>query len=84
MKKVIKYLPNPDVPRKIIDDAYLNGMCKGCNKIFNIYAEINKSVCEAYYDPDIWGRFGKCPMNRKEEKASKKKLNPIKFSRRNR
>jgi len=82
MKKILRILPNPDIPRKIIDNDIMAGICKECNKLFEIEKGIN--VCESYANPMIWVRYGDCPINIKTKKKDKKKLNPIKYSRRNR
>lgn len=82
MKKILRILPNENMPRKIIDNDIMKNICNKCSKLFPIGG--GENVCESYADPMIWSKFGECPMNIKYEKTNKKKINPIKYSRRNR
>jgi len=82
MKKILRVLPNEDIPRKIIDNDIMKDICNGCSKLFPISA--NENICESYANPMIWSRYGDCPINIKIKKEKIKKINPIKFSRRNR
>jgi len=84
MIETIKILSNPDAPRKMIDNDIMSDICKGCNKVFEINTEKGWNVCEAYTNPMIWGKFNACPMNIKIEIKNKKKINPIKYSKKHR
>jgi hypothetical protein len=77
------FLPNPDALRQPIVEK-----CSGCNKIFEGYAapesEILTDVCIAYIDPAALQRRGCCLQSNKfeDKKDEKKKINPLKASKR--
>lgn len=70
------YLPNPNIKRK-----QCVKQCEGCNKMFS--DENIGDVCIAYADPKETHRIG-CFLksNKETQKITKKKLNPIKKSKR--
>lgn len=69
-------LPNPEAHRNQCVD-----MCEGCNRMFNLG---NGNVCASYESPAAWDRPGGCPLksNKEIEDVDKKKINPLKASRR--
>lgn len=83
VEEKVTVLPNPHLLRKPIVDA-----CAGCNKIFEGYAALESmtvvDVCIAYGNPEAIQRRG-CALqsNRQTESTGeKKKINPIKWSKR--
>lgn len=73
------FLPNPDVMREQCIPE-----CMGCNKMFS--DENTGDVCIAYVNPKAMHRLGGCALqsNKEIEITAKKKINPIKASKRGR
>lgn len=76
MEKAI-FLPNPEIKREQCIEQ-----CNGCNKIYS--DENIGNVCIAYVNPNALFRLGECALksNKVIEKDTKKKINPIKMSKR--
>ena len=79
------FLPNPDAIREPIVPA-----CKGCNKIYDTtqgltgnFIAVDNELCIAYESPAKIQRRG-CALqsNREISVKEKKKINPIKWSKR--
>lgn len=85
VQEKITYLPNPELERKPCVDE-----CDGCLKIFEREITppegmilVQENVCVSYADPKAMHRLG-CPMktNREISKEEKKRINPLKASKR--
>lgn len=69
-------LPNPHIKREQCIEK-----CQGCNKMYS--DENIGDVCIAYADPKaIWRRGCALASNKKTEVSTKKKVNPLKWSKR--
>jgi len=80
MENVIEqstFLPNPDAEREQCVEV-----CAGCNKMFS--DENIGDVCVAYISPKAIQRLGGCALqsNKVIVETVKKKINPIKLSKR--
>lgn len=71
------FLPNPDIHR----EQCVKG-CDGCNKMYS--DNTVGDVCIAYIDPKYWFDRGGCALksNKMFDDSGKKKINPIKASKR--